>query len=161
MGIVYQKDASAEKQALSANLPFAFGVDANGNYGYIKDGADSVTPFKSLFGLNCWNSGTLTMSPQQSRSATFSKPAGITELIIIYMVSSPNSSPAISYTKNCIKNEKSIFGWNHGQSGHYGAGVYGISVQTISDAGNIVFTTKSVVPSGGTSMSQCSIAVLY
>lgn len=24
-----------------------FGIDADGNYGYIKDGADSVTPFKS------------------------------------------------------------------------------------------------------------------
>ena len=23
-----------------------FGIDANGNYGYIKDGADTVTPFK-------------------------------------------------------------------------------------------------------------------
>ena len=29
-------------------VPFSFGVDANGNYGYIKDGADSVTPFNNL-----------------------------------------------------------------------------------------------------------------
>lgn len=27
------------------NIPFAFGIDENGNYGYIKAGADSVTPF--------------------------------------------------------------------------------------------------------------------
>lgn len=27
-------------------LPFSFGVDAQGNYGYYKDGADTVTPFK-------------------------------------------------------------------------------------------------------------------
>lgn len=26
---------------------FNFGIDANGNYGYIKDGADTVTPFKT------------------------------------------------------------------------------------------------------------------
>ena len=26
---------------------FNFGIDANGNYGYIKDGADTVTPFRS------------------------------------------------------------------------------------------------------------------
>lgn len=28
-------------------MPFAFGIDENGNYGYIKEGADTVTPFKS------------------------------------------------------------------------------------------------------------------
>lgn len=28
-------------------LPFGFGVDEDGNYGYYKDGADTVTPFKS------------------------------------------------------------------------------------------------------------------
>lgn len=27
-------------------MPFKFGVDSSGNYGYIKDGADTVTPFK-------------------------------------------------------------------------------------------------------------------
>lgn len=27
-------------------LPFSFGIDADGNYGYYKDGADTVTPFK-------------------------------------------------------------------------------------------------------------------
>ena len=155
------KQPFARKQVLSAKSPFSFGIDSEGNYGYIKDGADTVTPFKSLSGLNCWNSGTLTMSPQQSRSATFSKPAGVTELIIIYMVSSPHSGPSISYTKNCIKTEKSILRCIHGQTNYYGVGLYGISAQTISDAGNIVFTTKSIVPSGGTSMSQCSIAVLY
>ena len=29
-------------------VPFSFGVDANGNYGYIKAGADTVTPFKRV-----------------------------------------------------------------------------------------------------------------
>ena len=28
-------------------IPFGFGIDANGNYGYIKRGADTVIPFKS------------------------------------------------------------------------------------------------------------------
>ena len=31
---------------LNSNLPFKLGIDENGNYGYIKDGADSVIPFK-------------------------------------------------------------------------------------------------------------------
>ena len=30
------------------NLPFEFGIDENGNYGYIKEGADSVTPFNQM-----------------------------------------------------------------------------------------------------------------
>lgn len=33
-------------QSVSADVPFKFGVDENGNYGFIKDGADTVTPFK-------------------------------------------------------------------------------------------------------------------
>ena len=31
---------------LNNKVPFSFGIDANGNYGYYKDGADTVTPFK-------------------------------------------------------------------------------------------------------------------
>lgn len=30
----------------NTNIPFPFGIDDAGNYGYIKDGADSVTPFR-------------------------------------------------------------------------------------------------------------------
>ena len=30
---------------LNNKVPFSFGIDANGNYGYIKDGADTVAPF--------------------------------------------------------------------------------------------------------------------
>lgn len=30
-----------------ANIPFPFGIDSDGNYGYKKAGADAVTPFKS------------------------------------------------------------------------------------------------------------------
>lgn len=30
---------------INKKLPFQLGVDANGNYGYVKDGADTVTPF--------------------------------------------------------------------------------------------------------------------
>lgn len=33
-------------QSVSTGVPFKFGVDENGNYGFIKDGADTVTPFK-------------------------------------------------------------------------------------------------------------------
>ena len=34
-------------EAVGEPIPFKFGIDSDGNYGYIKAGADSVTPFKS------------------------------------------------------------------------------------------------------------------
>lgn len=37
-----------ELKSLNSNLPFALGIDTDGNYGYIKDGADSVTPFSNF-----------------------------------------------------------------------------------------------------------------
>ncbi len=39
-------DAMAVKE-LAERLPFRLGVDADGNYGYYKDGADAVIPFKT------------------------------------------------------------------------------------------------------------------
>lgn len=36
-----------EFSELNSKVPFKFAIDSNGNYGYIKDGADTVTPFKS------------------------------------------------------------------------------------------------------------------
>lgn len=33
-------------------LPFSFGIDSNGNYGYYKAGADTVTPFKKVIPSN-------------------------------------------------------------------------------------------------------------
>lgn len=40
---------SDEFNQVNQNLPFAFGIDANGNYGYYKAGADTVTPFNSAW----------------------------------------------------------------------------------------------------------------
>ena len=34
------------RDEINNKIPFSFGIDTNGNYGYIKDGADTVTPFK-------------------------------------------------------------------------------------------------------------------
>ena len=155
------EEVNGRVEDLSANLPFAFGVDDAGNYGYIKEGADSVTPFKSLLNLKVWNPGNIALSEQQSASYTFSKPEGVTEIIIIYTVSSPYSGPTISYTKNCIKNERGILGWSQGQANYYGATTYATSVQTIYDVGNIVFTIRSLVPSGNSLTSRCGVAVLY
>lgn len=39
---------SAKVDEVRADVPFKFGIDENGNYGYVKEGADSVTPFLNL-----------------------------------------------------------------------------------------------------------------
>ena len=40
-----------------ADLPFNFGIDENGNYGYIKVGADSVTPFSKVSLVPIYSTG--------------------------------------------------------------------------------------------------------
>ena len=40
-----------------ADLPFNFGIDENGNYGYIKVGADSVTPFSKVSLVPVYSTG--------------------------------------------------------------------------------------------------------
>lgn len=39
------KENSNSLDQINQNVPFKFGIDKYGNYGYIKEGADSVTPF--------------------------------------------------------------------------------------------------------------------
>ncbi len=45
--IVNGLNANLQASYAGATVPFKFGIDEDGNYGYIKAGADSVTPFKS------------------------------------------------------------------------------------------------------------------
>lgn len=51
----------------------AFGIDSNGNYGYIKEGADTVTPFKSQKDIdNAYNSGVAAADARvNTRSASY------------------------------------------------------------------------------------------
>lgn len=69
------------------DLPFNFGIDENGNYGYIKVGADSVTPFSNV-----------SLVPIYS--------TGITKRFVATTTSTnPESDPRIglsSETKNCL-----------------------------------------------------------
>ena len=46
-----------------ADIPFVFGVDANGNYGYKKAGADTVTPFKTVVNLGTGSSFNVSNIP--------------------------------------------------------------------------------------------------
>ena len=79
----FAADAKLTRDAFNQRIPFKLGVDSSGNYGYIKDGADTVTPFKKGYedtpgtataatiknGKTAWVNGkkiTGTYSPQLS-----------------------------------------------------------------------------------------------
>lgn len=51
-------DKTSLKLVTDTSKQIRFGVDANGNYGYIKDGADSVIPFKQSRLLGTYSSNT-------------------------------------------------------------------------------------------------------
>lgn len=61
--------ASDVNAAPASDVPFKFGVDSNGNYGYIKAGADTVTPFKTVGtrSSNITANGTYTASTDISK----------------------------------------------------------------------------------------------
>ena len=45
--MTYNKKVDLSNYRTKTDVPFSFGIDSSGNYGYIKDGADTVIPFKS------------------------------------------------------------------------------------------------------------------
>lgn len=55
--------------APATDVPFKFGVDSSGNYGYIKAGADTVTPFKTVG----TRSGNITANGTYTASSDISK----------------------------------------------------------------------------------------
>ena len=70
-------------------LPFNFGIDENGNYGYIKVGADSVTPFSKLSIVPIYSTGivnrfvsTTNTSNPVSDPAIFIETASLTCLSV-------------------------------------------------------------------------------
>lgn len=80
--------------AKSSDVPFSFGIDANGNYGYIKAGADTVTPFSSFkFAVK----GQLTSSQYGGTLTLNDCQIGKKYLCIISSWSSGGSSTALTY----------------------------------------------------------------
>ena len=63
-------------------MPFKFGVDSNGDYGYIKDGADTVTPFKSV---ECkTGSGTYASGGYSTNTHTINFPSAFSKTPTVY-----------------------------------------------------------------------------
>ena len=65
-----------------AKIPFGFGIDSNGNYGYIKRGADTVTPFKSV---ECkTGSGTYSNDGYAQNTYTINFPSAFSKIPTVY-----------------------------------------------------------------------------
>ena len=67
------------KDVFNGGIPFRFGIDANGNYGYYKAGADTVTPFKSsspsgLMNMKIRNNSSSTVNPTNVTSSSYYYP---------------------------------------------------------------------------------------
>ena len=80
----------SDGKSLKEKIPFEFGIDENGNYGYIKAGADTVTPFKSgtinnqivISGYPDWNnmgsnspSGSIVYAPDREEYPGYGRAA--------------------------------------------------------------------------------------
>lgn len=54
---------------VQSQIPFRFGITEDGQYGYYKDGADTVTPFKVPFGI--YDKNTKTLLPKLPEEANY------------------------------------------------------------------------------------------
>lgn len=73
-------DALALKDVNRSLGGLQFGIDENGNYGYIKVGADSVTPFSSF---NNMIYAVPTTANQVTKVATITIPEGVTRGLLV------------------------------------------------------------------------------
>lgn len=84
---------------INTDYPFKFGVDDNGNYGYYKAGADTVTPFKTSDGGSVTLINSVANSPNIETS--------------YFYINSNNYSGAWLMLKD-IKEKELYVTWRHG-----------------------------------------------
>lgn len=144
-------------EAVGDPIPFKFGIDADGNYGYIKAGADSVTPFKSstrkvLLASGVNGGGTINANTIRQKCAEYHiNPNKITSANFImemtgvtnagsYAYANPQSSFTIA-SSSLVYNVDSnaltyqtgswfIGGWNEGTWIHGFVGGYDFYIDT-------------------------------
>ena len=93
-------------KSLYSKTPFSLGIDDDGNYGYIKEGADTVTPFSgfeiavhSLHGF--WNVSSKASTFSKSHTCTKSgKMMGI--VYASYWTNTAQGTPSTSCTVNGV-----------------------------------------------------------
>jgi hypothetical protein len=108
------KGAIASQNDALANGKISFGIDSDGNYGYIKDGADSVIPFKSILSdVTCTVSlygytyssgevGSIVTMPCAGYSKLYATVLG--KNVKWYGIKSDGTSTQLAYSTNATAN---------------------------------------------------------
>lgn len=133
-------------------MPFGFGVDANGNYGYKKAGADTVIPFKNpqgtltltnpTNGTDCTNYATVKTSGLVKPSGTKSITSNGSVDVSAYATASVAvpASTAVTSASTAI-NESTL--WASGRSKTYSVTTGNIVVAIVNSSNNSESGTHS------------------
>lgn len=138
------------------------GFTEDGQPGYIvtdEDGADSVIPFSSISLLtsrNQWRN--IYEAAYHGTTRNFTKPKGITNVIVLFMSVSDSTASTYRITGSCIKSNRRVAYADGGQSARYTAYATIDILTCSSEEGTIsVISSKQV----GSSDSSISISVVY
>lgn len=126
-------DALEDKTSeIDSNLPFKLGIDQNGNYGYYKAGADTVTPFK----LGYEDTPATATSAQLAKGYT----AWVNGKLITGTAITVNtdSGYVILSSSNINTGKELTGGWT--PSGEFGVGTYGNETATVTSNNRIDLT---------------------
>ena len=131
---------------LNSNLPFKLGIDENGNYGYIKDGADTVIPFKTgviteteLDGLR-----SEIIAPLKNASSDINDDSSFSDIVSILWDLYPNEILMKLYSAGANTGNFAQFGSNGVSSVSIGSSSIGLSSRYDEDAiGHVGIITAS------------------
>ncbi len=109
-----------------------FGVDANGNYGYIKAGADTVFPFKS--GANIIK--TLVHGQNQAQTYTFTDDCDSALVLTANVDDAGNHAPSVKVSSGTVSRD--VFSYLQNSSRYLNFAIYKLS--DIPKGGTITIT---------------------
>ena len=149
--IGYYKVAQLETQKVdlsgyvtSDKVPFSFAIDESGNYGYKKEGADTVIPFKSLAGLTATNYVSWTGTDSGTITKKLTIPEGTTEVLILFSEWSMYNNITVSFSGDIMVSSSTVkTKQNLGLSGVAAAALISYFIQTNGQAGTISVKFKS------------------
>lgn len=151
-----------ERLTADNGTSFRFGVDENGNYGYVitdSAGADTVIPFKSGMKLKEYGFLNISSATNTSKTATITIPEGVTKMLSICTFAW-NYSSGMGVTGDCITTSNEIYTKSVTSSGVYGEKV-SIKEHLLDGKGGTVTVKLSHAANNTTNHSSGSYTILY
>lgn len=131
---------------LNSNLPFKLGIDESGNYGYIKDGADTVIPFKSGVMTETELNGIRSeiIAPLKNASPDINDDSSFSDIVNILWDLYPNEILMKLYSAGANTGNFAQFGSNGVSSVSIGSSSIGLTSRYDEDAiGQVGIITAS------------------